>query len=124
VRLLIDTHALIWWRADSPRLSLRARCEIADPKNEIYISVVTLWEIVLKRSSGKLNFPDDLEQVLREDSFGLMPIDYRHLAALERLPLLHKDPFDRMLIAQASAEGVPLITNDRTLARYRVQIVW
>jgi PIN domain nuclease of toxin-antitoxin system len=124
VHLLIDTHALMWWREDSPQLSPRARREIADPDNEIFVSVVTLWEIILKRSAGRLNFPDDLEQVLREDSFTLMPINFHHLRTIERLPFLHKDPFDRMLIAQATAEGIPLITKDRGLSRYGIALLW
>jgi len=124
VRLLVDTHVLLWWRDDSPQLSPRARREIADSKNEVCVSVVTLWEIVLKRSAGRLNFPDDLEQVLQEDSFTLMPIGFQHLRTIERLPFLHKDPFDRMMIGQALAEGIPIATGDRIFAAYGVQIVW
>ncbi len=124
MRLLVDTHVLLWWRDDSPQLSPRARREIADSKNEVCVSVVTLWEIVLKRSAGRLNFPDDLEQVLQEDSFTLMPIGFQHLRTIERLPFLHKDPFDRMMIGQALAEGIPIATGDRIFAAYGVQIVW
>jgi len=124
VRLLVDTHVLLWWRDDSPQLSPRARREIADSKNEVCVSVVTLWEIVLKRSTGKLNFPDDLEQVLQEDSFTLMPIGFQHLRTIERLPFLHKDPFDRMMIGQALSEGIPIATGDRIFAAYGAQIVW
>jgi PIN domain nuclease of toxin-antitoxin system len=124
VRLLVDTHVLLWWRADSPQLSPRARREIADSNNEVCVSVATLWEIVLKRSAGRLNFPDELEQVLREESFTLMPIGFQHLRTTERLPFLHKDPFDRMIIAQALAEGIPIATRDRVFAAYGVQIVW
>jgi PIN domain nuclease of toxin-antitoxin system len=124
VRLLIDTHALLWWRDDSPRLSARARNEITNPNNDIWVSIVTLWEIVLKRSNGKLNFPDNLEQVLREEAFPLMSIGFRHLETLERLPFVHKDPFDRLLIAQAIAEGMPLLSNDRALLAYGAAVVW
>ena len=124
MRLLVDTHVLLWWRGDSPQLSPLARREIADPKNEVCVSVATLWEIVLKRSAGRLNFPDELEQVLREESFTLMPIGFQHLRTTERLPFLHKDPFDRMMIAQALAEGIPIATGDRVFAAYGVQVVW
>jgi PIN domain nuclease of toxin-antitoxin system len=124
VRLLIDTHVLIWWREDSPRVSARVRQEITDPTNEICVSVVSLWEIVLKRSSGRLQFPDDLEQVVREESFTLVPIDYRHLRTAEGLAWFHRDPFDRMMIAQALAEGIPIATADRHFAAYGVQVVW
>lgn len=124
MRLLVDTHALLWWREDSPQLSQRARREIADSNNEICVSVATLWEIILKRSAGKLNFPDDLQQILQEESFALIPIGLQHLRTIERLPFLHKDPFDRMLVAQAIAEGMPLITNDRALTRYGAAVLW
>jgi PIN domain nuclease of toxin-antitoxin system len=124
VRLLLDTHTLLWWRDDSPRLSARARCEIADATNEILVSVATLWEISIKRVLGKLSFPDDLEEVVREESFGLLPISFKHLRRLETLPGLHRDPFDRMLVAQALTEGAPLVTNDRALLAYGAPTLW
>jgi PIN domain nuclease of toxin-antitoxin system len=124
VRLLLDTHVLLWWRDDFPRLSARARAEIADPRNEILVSTATLWEIVIKRGLGKLAFPDDLEQVVHEESFGLMPIRFQHLRRLETLPALHRDPFDRMLIAQALTEEAPLVTDDVALLAYGVPTLW
>ena len=124
MRLLLDTHVLLWWRDNAPNLSPRARGAIADPANEILISAATLWEIVIKRGLGKLRFPDDLEDVLREESFTLVPISFRHLRCLEALPLLHRDPFDRILIAQAMIEGAPLVTNDTILLRYGAPILW
>ncbi len=124
MRLLLDTHTLLWWRDDSPRLSSRARSEIADATNEILVSVATLWEISIKRVLGKLSFPDDLEEVVREESFGLVPISFQHLRRLEILPGLHRDPFDRMLVAQALTEGVPLVTNDRALLAYGAPTLW
>jgi PIN domain nuclease of toxin-antitoxin system len=124
VRLLLDTHTLLWWRDDSPRLSSRARSEIADATNEILVSVATLWEISIKRVLGKLSFPDDLEEVVREESFGLLTISFQHLRRLETLPGLHRDPFDRMLVAQALTEGAPLVTNDRALLAYGAPTLW
>ena len=124
MRLLLDTHVLLWWREDSPRLSDRARVEIADAANEVLVSIATLWEIVIKRANGKLIFPDDLEAVVREEAFQLMGIGFQHLRRVELLPVLHRDPFDRMLIAQALTEGVPLVTNDRALLAYGVPTVW
>jgi PIN domain nuclease of toxin-antitoxin system len=126
VRLLLDTHTLLWWRVDSPLLSSRARSEIADATNEILVSVATLWEISIKRVLGKLSFPDDLEEVVREESFGLVPISFQHLRRLdlETLPGLHRDPFDRMLVAQALTEGAPLVTNDRALLAYGAPTLW
>lgn len=124
MRLLLDTHVLLWWRDDSPRLSPRAQGEIADPTNEIHVSTATLWEIIIKRGLGKLSFLDDLEDVVREESFGLMPISFQHLRRLETLPGLHRDPFDRILVAQALTEGMPLVTNDRALLAYGAPTLW
>jgi len=124
LRLLLDTHVLLWWREDSPHLSMRARAEIGDPTNEILVSTATLWETVIKRALGKLIFPDDPEDIIREESFGLLPISFQHLRHFELLPALHRDPFDRMLIAQALTEGVPLVTNDPALLAYAVPTLW
>jgi PIN domain nuclease of toxin-antitoxin system len=124
VRLLLDTHVLLWWRDDSPRLSPRARAEISDASNEVLVSTATLWEIVIKRGLGKLAFPDDLEDVVREESFGLIPISYQHLRRVERLPGLHRDPFDRMLVAQALTEVAPRVTNDRAILSYGAPTLW
>lgn len=124
MRLLLDTHVLLWWRDDSPHLSLRARAEITAATNEILVSTATLLEIVIKRAVGKLIFPDDLEDIVREETFGLIPISFQHLRQLELLPKLHCDPFDRMLIAQALTERVPLVTNDGAVRAYDVQTLW
>jgi PIN domain nuclease of toxin-antitoxin system len=124
MRLLLDANALLWWRDASRRLSRRARDEIGDGRNEIIISAATLWEIAIKRGLGKLRFYDDLEEVMREEAFALLPIAYVHLRAFDALPLHHRDPFDRLLIAQALAEGIPIATGDRIFAAYGVQVVW
>lgn len=124
MRLLLDTHVLLWWRDNSPLLSRNAHAAITDAQNQILISVASLWEIVIKRGLGKLRFPDDLELVLQEEKFGLLAITFRHLQALEILPSVHRDPFDRMLVAQSMAEGIPLVTNDRALSTYQAAIFW
>ena len=124
MRLLLDTHALLWWRDASPKLSVRAQAEIANFANDILISAATLWEIVVKRGVGKLRFADDLQQVIQEETFQLLPIEFAHLRELESLPRLHRDPFDRILIAQAMAEQIPLVTNDRFAQGYAVQTFW
>jgi PIN domain nuclease of toxin-antitoxin system len=124
MRLLLDANALLWWRDASSRLSPRARDEIGDGRNEIIVSAATLWEIAIKRGLGKLRFYDDLEGVMREESFVLLPISFAHLRAFDALPRVHKDPFDRLLISQALAEGIPIATGDRVFASYGVQIVW
>jgi PIN domain nuclease of toxin-antitoxin system len=124
VRLLLDTHVLLWWREDSPHLSPRARSQISDSANVILVSIASFWEIVIKRSLGKLRFPDDLEAMMREEAFGLMQISFQHLRRLETLPGLHRDPFDRMLVSQALIEGTPLVSNDPALPPYGVPTFW
>jgi PIN domain nuclease of toxin-antitoxin system len=124
LRLLLDTNAFIWWRDGSPRLSPRVREQIGDPENDIAVSVTSLWEITIKRALGKLQFLQDFEEVLAEEGFDLLPIGYRHLRALADLPLHHRDPFDRVLIAQAVAERIPIATADRRFAVYGVELLW
>ena len=124
MRLLLDTNAFVWWRDESPRLSERVREEIGDPDNEISISITSLWEITIKRSLGKLRFLQDFEEVLAEEEFTLLPIGYPHLRALAALPLHHRDPFDRLLIAQSISERIPVATTDRRFAGYGVEVLW
>ena len=124
MRLLLDSNAFLWWRDGSRRLSTRAAEEIRNSDNDIAVSIGTLWEITIKRTLGKLQFLEDFEAVTEAEGFVLLAITYSHLRALERLPLHHRDPFDRLLIAQALAEGIPIATADRRFAAYGVQVVW
>jgi PIN domain nuclease of toxin-antitoxin system len=124
VRLLLDTHAFLWWMEASPALSTSARTAIADPANEVLISIALLWELTIKQALGKLTFPADPETVVRNEGFTLLPIDFNHLRRLGTLPHLHRDPFDRMLIAQAMAEAAPVVSHDRILARYGAPLLW
>jgi PIN domain nuclease of toxin-antitoxin system len=124
MRLLLDTNTLLWWREDSPRLSRRANDQIRDPGNAIVISIGSLWEIAIKRGLGKLRFPGNFGEMMAEERFDLLGITYDHLHALDDLPHHHHDPFDRLLIAQALADGIPIATSDRRFAAYGVQIVW
>ena len=124
MRLLIDSHAFLWWSEASPHLSLAARGAIADPTNEVLISVAALWELTIKASSGKLNLPADLETMVASQQFSLLSITFVHLRQLAILPRCHRDPFDRMMVAQALAEGIPIATSDRVFASYGLQIVW
>ena len=101
-----------------------ARAAIADPKNDIMISVVSLWEMTIKLALGKLRFPADLESTPRDQGFGVLPITFAHLRELVTLPPLHRDPFDRMLIAQSRADGLAIVTADRAFAPYGPSIVW
>jgi len=124
MRLLLDTHAFIWWVSEAANLGQRARDAIHDTANEILFSVASLWELTIKRGNGKLDFPFDVETVVADEGFRVLPISYRHLGALETLPRLHRDPFDRMLIAQAIADDLVLATRDARLGAYGVAILW
>jgi PIN domain nuclease of toxin-antitoxin system len=105
-------------------LTKTASDAIADPANDIAIGIGVLWEIGIKRSLGKTHFPFDFETVLGDEDFTILPIVFRHLRVLDGLPQLHRDPFDRLLIAQALAERLPIVTADRAFAGYGVTIVW
>ncbi len=124
MRLLIDSHALVWWREGSRALTTAARDSIADPANDVLVSIAGLWELAIKEASGKLKLPADLETIVVEERFSVLAINFDHLRRLKALPRHHRDPFDRMMIAQALAEGIPIATGDRAFARYGVQIVW
>lgn len=124
MRVLLDTHALLWWHEQSPRLSSRVRTTIADLANEIVVSIASTWEIVVKQALGKMQLAAEAHELVEEQNFELLPIRFEHLAALAALPMLHRDPFDRMLIAQAIAEGVPLVTGDRAIRPYPVTVFW
>jgi PIN domain nuclease of toxin-antitoxin system len=120
VRLLLDTHVVLWWLDDSPLLSREAKTAIADADNVVYVSAVSVWEIVLKRNLGKLTLPDRWEQALLDEPFRRLPVTWEHALELARLPELHRDPFDRLLLAQAAAEGLVLVTQDEAVLRYAV----
>lgn len=122
-KLLLDTHALLWWLADHPRLGLKAKSLIAEPRNVVYVSAAILWEISIKKSLGKLSATENLDQVVEEEGFTKLPISCFHGDQAGLLPKHHKDPFDRMLIAQAQSEGLSIITNDEIFSSYSVQIV-
>jgi PIN domain nuclease of toxin-antitoxin system len=121
VRLLLDTHALIWALANPDRLSPQAAEAIRAEANDVFVSIVSPWEIAIKKSLGKLRAPDDLQVQLDEKRFELLPISLRHT---ESLPRHHGDPFDRMLIAQARVEGLSIVTADPSFAGYDVTVVW
>ncbi|MGE5281902.1 MAG: type II toxin-antitoxin system VapC family toxin [Chloroflexota bacterium] len=120
MRLLLDTNALIWTLAAPQMLSTRATEEIGDGSNEILVSVISAWEIGLKRAKGKLNLHGDLTRTLDEKSFQSLPLTLDHALAVESLPSVHHDPFDRMLVAQAQVEKLTLVTSDRMLHRYPI----
>lgn len=123
MRLLLDTHVLLWWLADNPRLTPKARMVIADGKNEVFVSAASAWEITIKQSLKKLRAPTNLEDTVRECGFGLLPIEFHHAVAAGRLPPHHQDPFDRMLVAQALAESLKMMTHDNKLGTYGVGLI-
>jgi PIN domain nuclease of toxin-antitoxin system len=123
VDLLLDTHAFLWWTAVDPRLIEAARAAIADPANRVIVSAVSVWEISIKRTSGKLAFRDDILQVLASTGFETLDITPAHADMAGALPMHHADPFDRLLIAQARIEGLVLVTQDRHLLPYGVPVL-
>lgn len=123
-RLLVDTHALLWWLTDDPALSSTARDSLADPANEPLVSAASVWEIAIKRSLGKLAAPDDLPDRITEEGFAWLPISAAHAWHVRELPQHHHDPFDRVLIAQALVERVPVITTDARFTEYGVGVRW
>ena len=122
MRLLLDTHALLWWLADEG-LSPQSREAIADPDNLVAVSAASAWEISIKKSLGKLAAPDDLEQQIRAGGFTELPITIAHGIAAGRLARHHEDPFDRVLIAQAIAEGMTIVTRDKRFNNYAVALL-
>jgi PIN domain nuclease of toxin-antitoxin system len=125
VRLLLDTHALVWALAEPQRLPALVRDAMVEPGNEVYASAVNAWEIAIKAALGKIDFPlADLGQAVADAGFKELPMLIRHAVALQSLPQYHRDPFDRMLLAQAAQEHLSFATREAELAVYGVPIVW
>ncbi len=122
MNLLLDTHILLWWLADDSRLPARARKAI-ETSNLSFVSAATAWEIGIKSALKKLEFRGDLESQLTLNDFLPLPVTIAHAIAASRLPRHHNDPFDRMLVAQSSIEGLTLITVDKRLAAYKAQVM-
>lgn len=123
-RLLVDTHVVLWWLADDPELSATAREAIADPANEPLVSTASVWEIAIKRALGKVEAPDDLPETVVHEGFSWLPVGAAHAWQVQKLPMHHRDPFDRLLIAQALAEGLPIVTADARFREYAVDTRW
>lgn len=118
MRILLDTLVLLWWLQNSPALSKPARSLIQNPENVVFVSAVTLWEIWLKKSLGKLSLPRNFEQQLAQESFEDLPLTAAQAREIASLPWHHRDPFDRMLVAQAKTEDLILLTADAAVAAY------
>jgi PIN domain nuclease of toxin-antitoxin system len=122
-RLLLDTHVFLWWLADDPQLGMKAKDLIADASNQVFVSAATAWEISIKKSIGKLDAPGDLDAIVEDEGFERLPISFFHGERAGDLPQYHRDPFDRMLIAQSQAEGLELVTADDVIPQYAVKTV-
>ncbi len=118
MRILLDTHILIWWLSNDSRLSPSALSLLAEPTNTIFLSAASLWEIRIKQSIGRLRLPRSFDQALEQQGFEALSVNFSHTAALAMIPKLHKDPFDRMLLAQAISEKLQLLSADSALHAY------
>ncbi len=128
MRLLLDTHTFLWFLLDDPQLSPTARSTIVDPLNEVEISPASYWEVAIKIRLRKYVLPEPyqtfMEREIADNDFRILPIEPRHTALLTTMPLHHKDPFDRLLIAQSIAEGIPIVSGDVAFDSYPVQRLW
>lgn len=128
MRLLLDTHVLLWWIDGDPRISARSHALISDADNIVSVSVASVWEIAIKAGLGQLEVPPDLRGYLRRqlvrNEFELLPVLFEHAAAVRDLPLHHRDPFDRLLIAQSQIERLALISRDARMKAYEIEVLW
>jgi PIN domain nuclease of toxin-antitoxin system len=124
VRLLIDTHAALWLLADDERLSRRADELLADTSNEVLLSAAVVWEVAIKQSLGKLDAPEGFAGLLLEGGAVGLAISIEHANAVHSLPWHHRDPFDRMLVAQAALEDAVILSNDQRLQSYDIPLAW
>lgn len=125
MRLLLDTHALVWWLADDARLSRTAAAALDAADNDLFLSAVVGYEIVYKQRSGRLpDVPEDLTRRLQRASIAVLPLSLGHAVAAAALPGPHRDPWDRIMMAQAVAEGLTMVTADPVFAAYGVPVLW
>jgi PIN domain nuclease of toxin-antitoxin system len=122
VSLLLDTHVVLWWLTDDPALSADIKTRL-DHEPDVYISAATIWEVAMKQAIGKLAEPADLPERIRDSGFGSLAISFEHAITAGRLPLIHRDPFDRMLVAQAKCEDLTLVTRDQRCQKYEVSVL-
>lgn len=128
MRILLDTHTFLWWNEASPRLSKKALVLLSDPANTLMLSVVSAWELVLKAQTGKVRLAESpsiyVPTRMAHYAMESLPVTLAHALVSESLPLHHRDPFDRMLIAQATIERVPIVTADPEFRRYAIKVLW
>ncbi len=128
MKLLLDTHVLLWWLVDSQRLSARARALIADQRSQLFWSAASSWELAVKSALGRIQFQTPfrtvIPDVLQKQGIASLPVEQSHAFQVAGLPLLHRDPFDRMLVAQCQVEKLGLLSADSQLAEYEVDVLW
>ncbi len=128
MKLLLDSHSFVWWRDEPVKLSPTAFAEISNPINDVFLSVVTVWELQIKTALNKFTIKGGLETAVKNEqqnnSFQILPVNLSHALYLENLPPHHKDPFDRLLISQAIVENMILVSADTSFAKYQVNLLW
>ena len=124
MKFLLDTHIFFWWCENNPVLGKKVIPLITNASHEIFVSTASLWELIIKEKIGKLRLPADILQTLERNKFKELSISLSHLATLRELPLHHRDPFDRLLIAQSKSEHIPILTRDKEFGLYHVEIIW
>jgi PIN domain nuclease of toxin-antitoxin system len=124
LNLLLDTHAALWLLGEDDRLSTSALRALTDDGNRVLLSAVVVWEVAVKRSLGKVDAPDEYLSLLLDGGARALAVTIEHAVAVEELPWHHRDPFDRMLVAQASVEGAAIVSRDEALRPYGVMLVW
>ena len=124
MKLLLDTHAALWFLSDDERMGENAKRRLSDDGNRVLLSAAVVWEIAIKRSLGKLVVPDEYLSLLLGADVQALPVTIDHAAAVERLPGHHRDPFDRLIVAQAIMEGAAIVSRDDVMRRYGVTLVW
>lgn len=128
MKAILDTHVLLWWVTNDPQLSPTVRDIITDVNNTLYVSVASSWEIIIKAKTGKLPLPEPppqfIQACLTANSFESLAIDLSHALQIHHLSDHHKDPFDRILIAQAQVENIPILTIDHLIVQYPIQTIW
>ena len=128
MRVLLDTHAFLWWITEDRRLSARAREVMTDGGNDLLLSAASGWEIAIKASLGRITLPVPIDRFLSEqlqrNGIGALPVEMRHALGVHALSLLHRDPFDRLLVAQAQLEKLRILTSDPQIAQYDVETLW
>lgn len=124
MKLLLDTHAALWWLADDARVGRNAERQLSDETNRVLLSAAVIWEVAIKRSLGKLQAPADLAQTLLNAGAQPLAVTLDHAAGVEELPWHHRDPFDRLLVAQALIEGAAIVSQDVRFGQYGVSLLW